>query len=769
MFGLRHKLILLSVCPLAALAVVGTYSIHGIVEERGHAGSMAASVDLVVHVTALVHELQKERGATALYLGSRGERFGPELEAQQVETDQKYQELEQYLDLASEPDGETGTALRALMQGLQDLTATRDEARALRSEVRETIGYYTGLNASGLAVVDAVATRSTHTSLMRRTATLASFGYAKERAGIERAVLSNTFARDSFGPGMRDKFIRLVAEQDAFLQSFGTWAQPEQVAMFDAAMNSGSVRDAHRMRDVAVSSEPVGPFDIQPEDWFGRQTDKINQLRELELSIAQDLQRTAMEVADDANSALMGWVVLLVTVMLLTMVLAYLITRSVTRPLALLRDNAKAIARGDVNQQITHTGRDEIGELAQAFRELTTSSRAVAEAVERVSRGAEANVTPRSEDDVVSQAIVRLDTTLSGLVAEVQALIDAAAVGDLERRANALGFEGRYADLANSLNRMMDASVSPLRAAATNLTALAGRDLRVRIDGAYDGEYAAMQESFNTAAELLESSLANVSGSAANVLRTAEEIRTGSESLASHAAEQAKSLEGISRSLEEVSDITRSNAGEASEASELARSARESARSGSDSMSRLSTAMERIKQSADETASIVSTIDEIAFQTNLLALNAAVEAARAGDAGKGFAVVAEEVRVLAQRSAEAARTTADRIKDAMTSVDEGVAMNQETIQRLEDIVSRVAKCAEVVETIAERSADQSTAVVRVSNGMREINDLTRQMTAHSEDSASAANHLSGQSRALHDLVGEFRIGRDVSAETSRAA
>src|SRR5207244_3670763 len=128
------------------------------------------------------------------------------------------------------------------------------------------------------------------------------------------------------------------------------------------------------------------------------------------------------------------------------------------------------------------------------------------------------------------------------------------------------------------------------------------------------------------------------------------------------------------------------------------------------SMQHLSEAITKIKGSADSTAKIVKTIDEIAFQTNLLALNAAVEAARAGDAGKGFAVVAEEVRNLAMRSAEAAKHTANLIEESVKNADGGVALNQEVLSNLQEINGQIEKVSEVVAEIAAASDQQSQGV-----------------------------------------------------------
>ena len=178
-------------------------------------------------------------------------------------------------------------------------------------------------------------------------------------------------------------------------------------------------------------------------------------------------------------------------------------------------------------------------------------------------------------------------------------------------------------------------------------------------------------------------SLGHALGGGANqVTAAATQVSSSSQSLAQGASEQAASLEETSSSLEEMSGMTNRNAENATKANELARQARQAADTGASDMQAMSAAMNDIKTSSDDIAKIIKTIDEIAFQTNILALNAAVEAARAGEAGMGFAVVAEEVRNLAQRSAQAARETADKIEGAITKTGQGVQITEKVAKSL---------------------------------------------------------------------------------------
>ena len=230
------------------------------------------------------------------------------------------------------------------------------------------------------------------------------------------------------------------------------------------------------------------------------------------------------------------------------------------------------------------------------------------------------------------------------------------------------------------------------------------------------------------------------------------QVSTSSQSLADGASAQAASLEETSASLEEMSSMTKRNAEHAASAKALANQTRTAADAGAADMAQMTQAMAAIKASSDNIAKIIKTIDEIAFQTNILALNAAVEAARAGDAGLGFAVVAEEVRSLAQRSAQAARETAERIEDSIGKSDHGATISGKVAGSLQEIVGKARQLDELIAEIASASSEQNQGIVQLNGAVTQMDTITQRNAANAEESASAATELGSQAAALESTV-----------------
>jgi len=254
----------------------------------------------------------------------------------------------------------------------------------------------------------------------------------------------------------------------------------------------------------------------------------------------------------------------------------------------------------------------------------------------------------------------------------------------------------------------------------------------------------------------IERVIGDLQGSSGQIAAAADLVSGSSQSLADGASAQAASLEETSASLEELASMTKRNAEDAATAKKLASRARHVADAGATALETLDGAMSGIKESGDEIAKIIKTIDEIAFQTNILALNAAVEAARAGEAGMGFAVVAEEVRNLAHRSAQAARETAEKIATAIHKTGQGVEISERVGKSLAEIVEEVRKVDELVGEVATASHEQSQGVDQINAAILEMDKVVQANAASAEESAGASEELNAQALMLRESISGLR-------------
>ena len=487
-----------------------------------------------------------------------------------------------------------------------------------------------------------------------------------------------------------------------------------------------------------------------------------------ELSTGLTAQIKAQEAAIDTayasadrlqRTSFVATTAVLVIAMGLIGVLAWGTLSSVIGAMRSLSDTGRDIARGKLDLQVDLVSKDEIGELAEAFRGMLAYIGGVAQAADKLATGdLSATVNVRSEHDVLSRSINSAAATLQNVVRESNTVIEAAKHGDLSKRGNPAQFEGAYAQLIAGTNEMLDSVIEPIAEAKQVLTRVAARDLSARVTGNYAGEHADIKESLNTALENITEVFASLTTAISQVNSAAREIGEGSQELASGAADQAGAIDQVSNRVKLVDDRTKANVADANEARAAMERATTDTEQGVERMTALAEAVAEIKRSADSTAKIVKTIDEIAFQTNLLALNAAVEAARAGDAGKGFAVVADEVRSLAIRASEASRNTAALIEESVQKAEAGVKLNEAVTRRLHEIRTGVQRASTIMVNIAEGAAEQQKELAEVTSSMDQISGLTQRTAANAEESASAAAELSAQAAEMQELASQFDVG-----------
>ncbi len=349
----------------------------------------------------------------------------------------------------------------------------------------------------------------------------------------------------------------------------------------------------------------------------------------------------------------------------------------------------------------------------------------------------------------VNRAIVRP-------IQELQKVADGLASGQLKQKITFQSNDelGILAQDMRALCEMLESTIGDFSACMQQLSQ---GDLRVSLQAAYTGDFVEMKENMEEFIASIQGAFYQMHQASSEVKQESEQMANSAMSLSQGATKQAASIQELAANVTQMSEEITQNAVEARAVGTVSLSNRESVLASDAYMTKMVEAMNEISATTQEIAKIIKTIEDIAFQTNILALNAAVEAARAGESGKGFAVVAEEVRNLAQHSAEAANQTTQMIQNAIHAVEGGRGVVDLTAEQLQKIVKQTDSMNEKVQDIVDVSDKQAEAVSQVSHGLEQIASVVQNNSAAAEESAASSEQLSGQAQILQQLVNQFQL------------
>lgn len=313
---------------------------------------------------------------------------------------------------------------------------------------------------------------------------------------------------------------------------------------------------------------------------------------------------------------------------------------------------------------------------------------------------------------------------------------------------------GLIAEKLNMLSSSLREYVSEIKYI---IGGISGGNLTVKTSDIYRGDFIEIKRSLETITESISTSMRNISESSNTIRNDISQVSFNSNMLATNSESEVADADKLVVIVEELTGITNNNADNAREIDRLSNNSKETVENGNQHMSELCDAMLKISSDSEEIASIVKTIDDIAFQTNILALNASVEAARAGTFGKGFSVVADEVSNLAKRSAEASSLTAKLVANSQKNVADGVELAKSTAKRMDEIAGEIQRVVEIAGEINTAAETQSRSIETVSNFIVKINGNLQNNVAASEESAASIRNLMDQTKNLDDIINEYKL------------
>lgn len=366
---IAHKLLVLTAITLLPIIYFSFDATARRMQAAAEMEQLHAMAELSTSVGDLVHELQKERGMTAGYLGSKGSRFGNELTEQRRISDGRYSAMQNVV-----VDTYTQVEISALRSAVEAALAQLNRLAAMRGEVSQqtiagpqAIGYYSQTIASLLAIPSLIASLSSNAEVARQAAAYANFLEAKERAGIERAILANVFSADRLAPEMQRRYYLNRAAFETYLAVFSRFASTGQLNFLEQTVR-GTAVDTVAALKARVEAEGVLSFGVDPTHWFAAATERIDRLRDVEDRLAKDIDHTVINRLEMAIAARNLSIGITLAAVLFALGATWFITRVISRAVQQAVEVAQRLAEGDLTMQVQATYKDETGQMLAALK-----------------------------------------------------------------------------------------------------------------------------------------------------------------------------------------------------------------------------------------------------------------------------------------------------------------------------------------------------------------------------------------------------------------
>ncbi|MDI6834912.1 MAG: methyl-accepting chemotaxis protein [Rhizobiaceae bacterium] len=732
-FGIRDILLLILSAFVFALLFIASSNIYAAWEDMTAAKAMHANAEVGELFLTSAGALATERGFTNTVLAQNSIATQNSISRIQELRRKGDEALSSALaEVRKGPDFKgKGRLLARVRQDFEALVALRSEVEAQWSRIaserdaavaRRWVPSVTALIMSSQEL--RIAAQVVPSTALARTQIMLDLRQAMwviaEYAGRERAVIGGKIAAGK--PLDGDTLAILAGYRGRLEQSWATieayekrdFASANVLSAIATARSEFFVTFEKLRKEVYAANADRGKYPVSGDEWITAATKAIDSL----LNLSEDIGAAAGTYADlietDSLQTLVSSIAILLVALAFGGLALWTIVVRITRPVHLLTGTMSRLANGELELTVPFVSRrDEIGQMAQAvevFRQAGAANR-------RLEAEAEEN---RSQSE------------------RERAHRDAQKAAESES---------------------LQFAISALGAA---LAHLANGNMEHRIHSAFAGSLDTLRVDFNQSAETLESALREVGGNAAAIHTSTEQLRSATSDLARRTEAQAASVEQTAAAIEEITTAVKDASRRAGEAGNLVARTRDQAETSGSIVEQAVRAMGEIETSSDAIGTIITVIDNIAFQTNLLALNAGVEAARAGDAGKGFAVVAQEVRELAQRSADAAQEIKVLIAASTDQVKQGVLLVGETGNALRSIVAEVQEINRHVVGIVDAAREQSIGLSEINTAVNQMDQSAQQNAAMVEQSSTACSGLAMQAAALTNLLSRFRFGAQQS-------
>lgn len=430
----RKKIFSLLTLPMLGFLWFSISSVLNSIAIKNEMSTIAPLTELSVVYSELVHELQKERGMTAGFLGSKGTKFADKLQNQRKNTDQKRSNQENFWGKSNFNLEQIKQLNNTISQSLKNLQSIRQQVDSQSISLGKALTYYTQLNKQLLSVATLNASISSDALITKITIAYYNFLQGKERAGIERAVLSNTFAKDKFGQGMYAKFIRLVSEQNTYFDNFNQFSDDKGKEFFKQQLNHAAVKEVLNLRTIAINNQ--SDFKTDAEYWFAQSTGRIGQLKKTENFLSSGILALVEDKQNSAFQAMLANIVISSLLIILALTISFYTIKELTgRVVNLTTVMDQVRHQNDLTVRSAFEGSSELGQISVSLNKtlgqftdvikgISSSSMSLASAVEQTSKTCEFNSQSLTDQQdgiaLIATAIEELSATVKEVAENTQ-------------------------------------------------------------------------------------------------------------------------------------------------------------------------------------------------------------------------------------------------------------------------------------------------------------------------------------------------------------
>jgi methyl-accepting chemotaxis protein len=735
-FSIKMKLLVLAIIPVMALLVISIDEGNRRLAEVADLEKLKKLVVLSTKISALVHETQKERGMTAGFIGSKGKKFADTIVKQRALSTKKANELKSFLTTINYSDfsNEFSSILKQALQDWSNISNIRKRVSALDISAKEAIGTYTAMNTKFLNTVYVIVNLSNNKDMTKRLTAYANYLLSKERAGIERAVGSNTFGRDNFGPGMELKWNNLILEQKLYMDLFLKVASSESKSFYSKTLVGNDINEVLRMRSLAF--EYKQNFGVDATYWFKTITSKINKLKKVEDYLSKSLVDSIEDVKSETYSVMIFHLSGALFMMMLTLIISRLIVGNILDSIERFQVGLNSFFDfvndpSISSSRISLDSKDEIGQMAKVVNQN----------IQRV------------ENDIVSD---------KQFIKDVSNISSKVSAGFYENRITQNSNDASLLELKRIFNEMFEKMDTNNKRVLSLLKSFSNSKYIDKLDSSHvEGSLKELFNDLNYLGKVLNDNSYTDLENGYKLQNSSSILEKNLNELKNDAISQADSVRSTTDKINEVLENIHKNKDVYNDMIKLAKSVEKSSKDGSKLAHSTSESMDEIRNDTKAIEEAIEAIDQIAFQTNILSLNAAVEAATAGEAGKGFAVVAGEVRNLAGRSTETAKEIKALVQKAIDKTDNGKDIAHKMAIGYDELNSKIVRTIDYIQDVTNTNSVQTDNINIVNDGLVNVDKLTE----HNLSIINDINELSLQSLEMaNTLVEETKskefIGKD---------